>query len=162
MPSFTIHLAVAKKYLEAHQEENEEEFYNGVIDPDLKDKKTSHYGQYSSTPDLNRYCREVGLNSSYNRGYFLHLLTDDLFYNKYLERFSTEIYNDYNKINRAIVDRYGIEMPDKIKDLVRFESGETRLLDFDSICKFIDTVGNIDLENYKQSKMQDEQEQETK
>lgn len=161
MPSFTIHLAVAKKYLEKHKNENEEEFYNGVIDPDLKDKKTSHFGKYSSTPDLNRYCREVELNSSYNRGYFLHLLTDDLFYNKYLERFSNEIYNDYNKINRAIVARYSLEIPDKIKDLIKFESGETKLLNFDSICKFIDTVGDIELENYK-TEMQEEQEQEIK
>lgn len=104
MPSFTIHLAVAKKYLEKHKNENEEEFYRGVIDPDLKDKATSHFGKYSSEPDLNRYCREVGLNSSYKRGYFLHLLTDDLFYNKYLEGFSEEIYDDYNRINQAIID----------------------------------------------------------
>ena len=160
MPSFTIHLAIAKKYLEKHPEENEEAFYNGVIDPDLKDKSTSHFGKYSNTSDLNRYCREVGLNSSYNRGYFLHLLTDDLFYNKYLERFLNEIYDDYNIINQSIINKYGIEIPDKIKDLVKFESGETRLLDFDSICKFIDTVGNIELEKYKQVKIQDEQEQE--
>lgn len=161
MPSFTIHLAVAKKYLEKHKNENEEEFYRGVIDPDLKDKSTSHFGKYSSEPDLNRYCREVGLNSSYKRGYFLHLLTDDLFYNKYLEGFSEEIYDDYNRINQAIIDQYGIEIPDRIKDLVKFESGETKLLDFDSICKFIDTVGDIELENYK-TEMQEEQEQEIK
>lgn len=162
MPSFTIHLAVAKKYLEKHKNENEEEFYRGVIAPDLKDKATSHFGQYSSTPDLNRYCREVGLNSSYNRGYFLHLLTDDLFYNKYLERFSTEIYDDYNKINQAIIDKYGLKIPDIIKELVKFENGKTRLLNFDSICKFIDTVGNIELKDYRQIKKQEEQEQEGK
>lgn len=44
---------------------------------------------------------------------------------------------------------------------MKFESGETKLLDFDSICKFIDTVGDIELENYK-TEMQEEQEQEIK
>lgn len=34
MPSFTIHLAVAKKYLETHKQENEQEFLKGVIAPD--------------------------------------------------------------------------------------------------------------------------------
>lgn len=149
MPSFTIHLAVAKKYLEKHPEENQEQFYNGVIDPDLKDKTTSHFGKYSSTPDLNKYCREVGLNTSYNRGYFLHLLTDDLFYNKFLDRFSKQIYSDYDKINKAIIERYNIKIPDKIIKSVKFEEGDTELLDLEKVCKFIETVGNLDLENYR-------------
>ena len=148
MPSFTIHLAVAKKYLEKHKEEDEIEFYNGVIEPDLKNKETSHFGKYSSCPDLNKYCKEVGLNSSYNRGYFLHLLTDDLFYNRFLQQFSEKIYDDYDKINQALIEKYNLKIPEKIKDKVKFKEGNTQILDFEKVCKFIDTVGNIELKNY--------------
>lgn len=148
MPSFTIHLAVAKKYLETHKQENEQEFLKGVIAPDLKDKTISHFGEYSSCPNLNRFCKEVGLNSSYNRGYFLHLLTDDLFYNKFLKRFSEEIYHDYDKINKALIEKYDLKIPNEIKEKVKFEDGSTQILDLENICKFIDTVGNIELEAY--------------
>ena len=148
MPSFTIHLAVAKKYLETHKQENEQEFLKGVIAPDLKDKTISHFGEYSSCPNLNRFCKEVGLNSSYNRGYFLHLLTDDLFYNKFLEQFSKEIYNDYDKINKALIEKYDLQVPNEIKEKVKFEDGSTQILDLENISKFIDTVGNIELETY--------------
>ena len=149
MPSFTIHLAVAKKYLEKHPEEKKEEFYRGVIDPDLKDKRVSHFGPNSSSPDLNRYCQEMGLKSSYNRGYFLHLLTDDLFYNKYLESFSEEIYDDYDRINKILIEKYQLTIPEIIREKVKFKDEIPQILDFESICKFIDTVGEIDLENYK-------------
>ena len=155
MPSFTIHLAVAKKYIEKHPEENKEEFYRGVIDPDLKDKSVSHFGPNSSSPDLNRYIQEVGLNSSYNRGYFLHLLTDDLFYNRYLEMFSEEIYDDYDRINRRLIEKYQLTIPENIKAKVDFKDEKTKILDFEGICKFIDTVGNIDIESYKRK--EDEQ-----
>ncbi len=39
----------------------------------------------------------------------------------------------------------------KIKDLVKFESGELKVLEFDSIYKSIDTVGNIDLRSYRRT-----------
>lgn len=152
MPSFTIHLAVAKKYLERHPEENKEQFYNGVIDPDLKDKTTSHFGPNSSNVDLNKYCQEVGLTTSYDRGYFMHLLTDDLFYNKFLNRFSEEIYNDYDKINKALIEKYNLQIPEKVREKVKFTSGETKILDLETVCKFIDAVGSLELESYVQEK----------
>ena len=159
MPSFIIHLAIAKKYLNNHPQENAEEFYQGVIAPDLKDKSTSHFGPYSSKPDLNRYCKEVGLETSYNRGYFLHLLTDDLFYNKYLKGFSSEIYEDYNIINKKLIEKYGIEIPKEIIGKVKFHEGNTKILNYESICRFIDAVGEMELDDYNRIQI-DEQEEE--
>lgn len=152
MPSFTIHLAVAKKYLERHPEENKEQFYNGVIDPDLKDKTTSHFGPNSSSVDLNKYCQEVGLKTSYNRGYFMHLLTDYLFYNKFLERFSKEIYDDYDKINKTLIKKYNLQIPEKVKDKVKFTEGETKILNLENICKFIEAVGSLEIDDYVKEK----------
>lgn len=146
MPSYVIHLAVAKKYLENHKEENITEFNKGVIAPDLADKKTSHYGEYSSSPDLNKYKAEVGLDNSYKRGYFLHLLTDYLFYNKFLKSFSREIYNDYDKINLELIRKYNITVPKEIEEIIKLKKGIPSILDFNEICKFIDEVGQIKIE----------------
>lgn len=153
MPSYVIHLAIAKKYLENHKkeenEENEEEFYKGVIAPDLADKKTSHFGEYSSSPNLNKYYNEVGLNSSFKKGYFLHLVTDYLFYNKFLKSFSPEIYEDYNKINERLIKKYNIDIPKEVEEKAKFEQGDLKVLDYDGVCKFINAVGMIELESYK-------------
>ena len=156
MPSYIIHLAVAKKYLENHKED-EKEFYKGVIAPDLLDKKVSHFGEYSSTPDLNRYYNDVGLDTSFNRGYFLHLVTDYLFYNKFLESFSPEIYEDYDKINESLVRKYNIDIPKEVEEKVKFKQGNLAILDFDKVCKFIDTVGKVPLESYKNHSLQTEE-----
>ncbi|MBO5371590.1 MAG: hypothetical protein J6A75_02605 [Lachnospiraceae bacterium] len=147
MPSYTIHLAVAKKYLEHHKEEDENAFYQGVIAPDLKEKPASHFGKSSSRPDLKAYKEIVGLNSSYDRGYYLHLLTDKLFYRKYLAEgeFSKEIYNDYDKINRSIIEAYQLKIPDEVKNKIFFMPGEPKIIRKD-IMKFIDWVGEMDLE----------------
>lgn len=154
MPSYVIHLAVAKKYLENHKEEDFEEFYRGVVAPDLADKKVSHYGEYSSSPDLNKYYNEVGLDNSYNRGYFLHLVTDYLFYNKFLQSFSSEIYEDYNKINSDLIEKYNISIPKEIEEKIKFKEGIPSILDINRICKFIDAVGQVELERYKNNNLQ--------
>ena len=157
MPSFLIHLAVAKKYLEHHAEENAKEFYRGVIEPDLRDKSTSHFGEYSSVPDLNRYYNEVGLNSSFSRGYFLHLVTDYLFYNKFLKTFSKEIYQDYDKINRRLMEEYNIDISDVVREKIQFLEGKPQILNFDEVCKFINTVGMVELESYKKHDLHGEE-----
>lgn len=56
MPGFVIHLAIAKEYLKRYPEdgEDEEEFYRGVIAPDLLKKPESHYGPSTSDPDFER------------------------------------------------------------------------------------------------------------
>ena len=61
-----------------------EEFIKGVVFPDgVKDKSLTHYGSGSSKVNLVEFLNEKKLNNSFNRGYFLHLYTDYLFYNKY-------------------------------------------------------------------------------
>lgn len=143
MPSYTIHLAAAIKYLENHSEEDRAAFLEGALAPDLLPKPESHYGPASSKPDLELFAADKGLSSSYNRGYYFHLYTDRLFYNEFLPRFakefSKEIYNDYDKLNRAIIERYGVEVPEKVKDTVKFAYGETRIIPKDALFEFIDS-----------------------
>ena len=86
MPGYVIHLAVAEQYLRKNENNKEDysEFIEGVIFPDsVKDKSLTHYGNGSSNSNLYKFLQENKLENSFKRGYFLHLLTDYLFYNKY-------------------------------------------------------------------------------
>lgn len=149
MPSYAIHIAVAVCYLEGAVHENQKEFIRGVIAPDLLKKPESHFGPASSDPDTRRYAEECGLDTSYNRGYYLHLLTDKLFYGEYLTRFSPEIYKDYDKLNSRIIERYGIKLPEQIRDVVSYEKGDPVILD-ETVFDFIEVAADMGLcDNYK-------------
>jgi hypothetical protein len=156
MPSLVMYLAIAKIYLEKHSEENEEEFMKGILAPDIKrnlkvEKAKLHYGEQSShRPDLNRFYQERGLDSSYNRGYFLNLLSDYLFYNKFLQEFSISIFHDFRKMNKRIKEKYKIDLPQELEGRVRFEVGHLSSIEEESVYKFIDSVGQLDLEEYKE------------
>ena len=117
MPGYVIHLAVAKEYLKKskNRNENEEEFINGVIFPDsVKDKAITHYGEKSSKSNLYEFLKDKNVNNSFNRGYFLHLLTDYLFYNKYVDRMTKDMYNDYDITNKKLIDKYNVELPNEM------------------------------------------------
>ena len=148
MPSYMIHLAVAKKYLETHKEKDPCTFYAGVMAPDVLEKPASHFGSCSSEPGLSRFALEIGLDNSYKRGYFLHLVTDYLFYNKHLSGFSKEIYRDYDVINSQICQRYGICPPRSVAHVVKFIDGNTTFLDKDRLFEFIESFESIDLSDF--------------
>ena len=85
MASFSMHLAVAKLYLKNHPEEDVDEFVKGSIEPDLvpyNEKGRTHYGLHAAWSNPAKYLQENGrsIENSRKRGYFLHLITDYLFY----------------------------------------------------------------------------------
>ena len=153
MPGYVIHLAIGKKYIENNNIRDKEKFLKGCIAPDLLDKKTSHYGNSSDNPDFQKFLEQNSLSSEYNQGYLLHLISDYLFYNKYLknfiDEFSDEIYHDYNKLNEVLIKKYNVEVPSEIESVVGLEAGEPINFDRESICRFIDAVAQIDLEKCK-------------
>mgnify|MGYP007087033599 CR=1 FL=1 len=148
MPGYVIHLAIGKKYIDKNNIKDTDAFLQGCIMPDLLDKKSSHYGESSSNPDFQKFLETNSLDSEYNQGYLLHLISDYLFYNKYLKRFvesfSDEIYHDYNKLNKFLIEKYNVGIPEEIKSVVGFENGEPTILKKDSICSFIDAISEID------------------
>ena len=139
MPGYVIHLAVAKEYLNKNKENNEDEFIEGVIFPDsVKDKSLTHYGKGSSYSNLYEFLKDKDIDTSFNRGHFLHLLTDYLFYNRYIDTFSKDIYNDYDLLNGKLIEKYDIQLPDKVKDNVFFiDEGELKILSMEIIDKLI-------------------------
>lgn len=158
MPSLVMYLAIAKKYRERHPEEDEEEFTKGILAPDLKrnlkaERARLHYAEQSShRPDLNRFDRERGLDSSFDRGYFLHLLCDYLFYNELLQEYSAGIFHDFRKMNRRIREKYQISLPQEWEARVSWEEGGLSSLEEESVYRFIDAAGRLELERYKEIK----------
>lgn len=93
--------------------------------PDLLDKTTSHYSNNSSCPDFKKFLDKNNLDSDYNKGYLLHLIIDYLFYNRFLNEFSEELYCDYNKLNKFLIERYHItDIPPEIQNYIGFENGK--------------------------------------
>ena len=127
MPGYVIHLAVAERYLNKHQDkkENYEEFIEGVIFPDSEeDKEKTHYGKGSSNSNLYKFLQEHKLDNSFNRGYFLHLLTDHLFYNYYIDSFCKDLYNDYDMLNKELINEYEVKLPQKVEKFVFYKEGD--------------------------------------
>lgn len=146
MPGYVIHLAVGKVYSQNNKIKDLENFQKGIIAPDMEeDKAKSHYGPYSSSPGLDKFINEKGIENSFNEGYFLHLLTDYYFYNKFLDEWKPGIYDDYDKLNEEMIKKYRIELPEEIKNKVNFRQGELVILDKEKIYKFIDSVGRINI-----------------
>jgi len=125
MPGYVIHLAVGKVYAQNNKIEDLNVFERGIIEPDMVENKAiSHYGPYSSQPGLNQFVEANGISSSYNEGYFLHLVTDYLFYQKFLSRWDKAIYDDYNKLNSRIMQKYGIVVPKDVQEKVNLKMGK--------------------------------------
>ena len=154
MPGFVIHLATANEYIRKHKNEikNKEEFINGCIYPDMttkEGKKKTHFGESSAGTILRKFLKQVDIDTDYNKGYFLHLVTDYIFYNKILPYTSKQIYNDYDVLNKYLMKKYKVELNNAIKDKVFFREGETKILTKQLVEKTIDEASSFELENIK-------------
>lgn len=132
MPGIHIHLAIAKEYLKHHPEiKNKEAFYEGSIAPDFaEDKKESHYTKETSNEDLINYLNNkvhifpflqtTNVKTDYNKGLFLHLITDKLFFTKFLDQnylksvtyseYINDLYYSYECTNPVIINHYQLPM----------------------------------------------------
>ena len=150
MPSYAIHLAVAEEYLKKSNcsKENHEKFIKGVIYPDMvKDKSLSHYGSNSSVSDLSKFLSRNRVNGSFKRGCFLHLMTDYLFYNKYIDTWSKSIYNDYDILNNELIEKYKLEIPENAKvSILPTENKKLTILSENLVDKFISDVSDFDID----------------
>lgn len=152
MAGYVIHLAVAEQYIKNFPNDIEDynEFIEGVIYPDsVSDKSLTHYGPESSKPNLKAFLEENQIDNCYNKGYFLHLITDYLFYNKLLEVFSKDIYNDYDILNKPLIEKFDVKVPESVKGKAFLKVGKTKLLELDSTISFIEEVAKYKLDDVK-------------
>lgn len=170
MASFSMHLAIAKLYLQKHPEENEEEFIEGSIAPDItKDKSVTHYGKDAAWSNPAKYLQanDRKIENSYKRGYFLHLITDFLFYHKLVDiedvaaraikdesvkdKWIKNQRNDFSILEGEIRERYDIEkyidrLPDNIRKVMTRAEGELKVFERESLFKFLEDMAQIDLD----------------
>lgn len=183
MPGIHIHLAIAKEYLKHHPEiKNEEAFYEGSIAPDFtEDKKESHYTKETSNEDLINYLNNkvhifpflqtTNVKTDYNKGLFLHLITDKLFFTKFLDQnylksvtyseYINDLYYSYECTNPVIINHYQLPMEKyeqrieeninkmkKVRGIV--EKQKNNILEIDKLIKFINEISLIDLDKCQQ------------
>ena len=84
MPGFVIHLAIGQEYLRKQNKNYSEEFQKGIVAPDfIDDKSKTHYGKSPRYTNLEKFLDNNKIDTDFNKGFFLHLITDYLFYNYY-------------------------------------------------------------------------------
>ena len=140
MASAIIHIAVAKKVNDVINK-NKKDLYLGSIAPDAAkiigiDRNITHFIKESNncSPDI-AYFKQLYLNkikNDYDLGYYIHLLTDELWFNEFLPNFVLDdetildsfgekvslvgitigdiIYNDYTNLNVKIIDYYNLDL----------------------------------------------------
>ncbi len=152
MPGYVIHIAIANEYLRKHNEKNKEDFINGTIDPDITNDKTkTHYGPYSSEANLSMFLEKNEANNSYQKGHFLHLLVDKLFYNYYfdikkIKNFTKYVYDDYDKLNKTLIKKYDVVLPTELKKYASIDEGNPIILKQDIIEKMINDISDLNLD----------------
>lgn len=188
MPSFSIHLAIAKRYMDKHSDiKDKMAFYKGSIDPDFTDDKNkSHYTAKNRNNTLNyssfllkkvilsKYLESNQILSDYDKGIFLHLITDRLFFGdffdieyldnvdiKYFLRclyYSYDLLNDY--LSTKYVNIYDIFDRSKIDNILKnykSDAGDKEnILPEDKLDEFIELVSGIDLEDCKNKVLNDD------
>ncbi len=182
MASFSIHLAIGKRYLEKnHNVLNEKKFYCGIIEPDLVDNKNvSHYTDFQNKNDLFDYlAKKVNLirylnseydASDYQKGVFLHLITDYFFFNNFFEyeylrnvtytSFCNDLYYSYGVVTSYLDDKYELDYSD-FSEAINADINKSRhqkniaddigdnILPIHKLDEFIEYVSDIDLDVYK-------------
>ena len=149
MAGYVIHIAIAQEYLRKNNiKEGNIEFINGAIAPDLtKIKSETHYGEKPSKTNLKKFLMSNEVKTDYEKGFFLHLVTDYLFYNKYLGNYiKEELHHEYDLLNDYLIEKYTVEIPESIKNQIHSEQGQHKLLTKKLVETFIEDVSNLNLE----------------
>lgn len=141
MASALIHLAVAKKVLDKLNVQNERHYYLGSISPDIakmvgSTRKKSHFIEESDdtdTPDVEVFFKKYKdyLKNDYELGYYVHLLTDVLWFDEFLPNFVKGdclvsrtgelihfeeeellaiLYDDYTNLNPKVLSYYNLDL----------------------------------------------------
>ena len=143
MAGYVIHLAIGEEYIRKHKGDikNKEEFLKGVIAPDnTNDKLQSHYGEKNLVSSLKKFidAKQDELDSDYIKGYFIHLFTDYIFYCRFFTL--KHYYEDYDITNKTIIEKYGVKVPEELKEYAKFVEGEPEHLKYHLLYELIEEV----------------------
>ena len=180
MASALIHLAVAKKLTENINIKNRKDYYLGSIAPDLSkqiglNKISSHFLIHTKedVPNTEMFINKYPnfMNNEFELGYFIHLYTDKLWFDGFLNNFICNnsiklldgtvitttpeelqniIYQDYTNLNIKLLDEYKMDLSLFYEDFIK---PNTKLdeIPSDKLNILIDKMGLI-IENSKEEK----------
>lgn len=172
MASASIHLAIAKKYLEKHKDLEYKEFIKGTLYPDaaedndathytLKNRGTDNVSHVRGKVQLYDFLKEHETMDSFEKGWFLHLVTDYLFFqecfkteyllSKSYQEFCKELYHAYDCVNLYMEEKYHVIKEDYEAYPCEYYPGipyEKCILSKEMIDAFIEQVSSIGLEKY--------------
>ena len=182
MAGFNIHLAIGKKYIENNNNIKDiNEFYNGVVAPDLEpDKIISHYTSCTDKSNLEYYLSKRielydylihnNINDDYDKGVFIHLITDYLFFNHFFDKkyinsidinkFNNDLYHSYDNTDKYLEDKYELKKINIYNKLMEYKNKSKKqknttyengvdILPIDKLEKFIDKVSKININKYR-------------
>ena len=180
MPSLTIHIAVGMEYLKNFNIFDKPQFLDGIMAPDLIgrqgtiQKRQSHFSdQFFDKMTLEEVCEahvnlysylsKTEIKDDYDKGYFLHLATDYLFYTKFVyeeifkknkniqitKENAKSLYDDYNRVDKFIETKYNVDNS-KNPWAGKGEDGEPKYFKKTDLYKFIDVCSKIDLEKLRE------------
>ena len=56
-----------------------------------------------------------------------------------------DIYNDYDILNKKLIEKYNVVLPENIQNNVFYEDGETKILTMELVIKIIDEISDLNL-----------------
>lgn len=141
MAGYVIHLAIGEEYIRKYRDDikDKQEFLKGIVAPDRTcDNRKAHYGEKDLVESLRNFLtiNKEELDTDYIKGYFLHLFTDYIFYGKYFKR--GHYYQDYDKTNKKIIEKYDLKVPEDLKKYAKFVDGEPEHLKYHFIYEIIE------------------------
>ena len=152
-----MRLLAQEEYIRKNKNDvkNKDEFINGTLAPDFaEDKYISHYGNYAEKHiGLSNFLSKEKIDTDYWKGYFLHLLADELFYNfvfkeesKYAMENNLSFHHDWDCTNEYVIKEYNIkEIPKEIKKYIKPYEGKPRFIDFKRLKYCIDKISEISI-----------------
>lgn len=180
MPGFHIHVAIGNKYKNKNKILKDLDFDKGIVYPDLvEDEIASHYTGYQDKNNLLEYLnnkvnlyeflKNNDIDSDYSKGVFLHLITDYLFFNYFIDKeylknvsydnFCKDLYYSYDLINDYVFKKYDVKYSVYEKEIInRIQQSHNDkkmddkeyldILHKEKLDYFIDLMSSIDLDKY--------------
>ena len=180
MASTIIHLAVAKKMEKELNLKRKNDFYLGVIAPDLskqigKPREISHFliNTKENVPNMElfEYRHKDFKDFDFDLGYFVHLYTDKLWFDGFIDKiFNSEyiklldgsiiktspdeiqnmIYSDFTNLNKQLIDDYNLDLKIFYEEY-RIPESHINEIPLDKLDILINKMGIL-IENSKESK----------
>ena len=172
MASLILHQIIGEKYCNINNIDNPQKFLKGNIAPDIApNKDTGQYKEprpiftyYDAAKDrvnLHTFCKSNKIDNDYNLGYFLHLVTDHIFYNiliadnpqfiefctKPYKQSSAQMYTEYDRVANYLLQLFPqTDLTILPKAAINTLNEKLQILDENKLIEFISICSNINLQ----------------